>query len=103
MTGERVQTKVVLSDTLMTTMAVIAASELDDTAKAEASVLLALSAGILKDAAQFDPTSVAIPQRQWTTVAQGLIDAQAKVGSVDAVNASLLWMNYGPSAYEEVL
>lgn len=83
------------------TMRIIEADDMPLSDRFEAVLLMVTGYGLYQQTESVDPTRFAIPQDQWTTIAQGLQDAQLRDGgtTVAAVNIALSWMNSGPSAY----
>lgn len=96
--NDKVKHRATLPESLMEALAAVAASDMTVPAKAEATILMVQGVLLLDEATGIDPSAYEIPQPQWTTIAQGLIDAQQE--PIGAVNGALTWMNYGPSAYE---
>lgn len=94
------QIKKPLPDSLMKAIrATVQSPDMTPREKFEAVVLVTHGYGLFTAASgTIDPTAYAIPQEQWVEIS-GLMQSLGD-GPLDRVNASLEWMNIGPSGYK---
>ena len=110
------QVKVTIPESLMKTIELICQSDMQPQQRLEAVILICHGYGLWRQVAvQFDPTSYAVPDRQWTQIAEWLQGTgrtitdgnapppltRAQNDAISIVNLALAFMNSGPSSYKE--
>lgn len=98
----RNQTKQPMMPSIMSALrATIADDTISQQDRLEAVVIIANSYGLwVRQSDLIDPSNFAVPNEQWVEIADLLTKMAKGASPLSAVNASLSWMNYGPSAYE---
>lgn len=100
MTEVPVQHQITMPASLMHAIEAVCASDMKSAEKYVATVLICHGYGLWERQTSFDPTSYAIPETQWGEICTLLMDL-TDGDAIAKVNASLDWVNQGPSGYKE--
>ena len=93
--------QVTLPDSLIRTITLVAADrQAPPIAVLEAAVLITFGYALYLRQDTIDPTQVAIPTVQWTTICQALLDVPTWSG-LGGINLGLDWVNLGPAAHDD--
>ena len=105
------QVKVTMPESLMKAIELICQSDMQPQHRLEAVILICHGYGLWRQhEGQFDPTSYAVPDKQWMQIAEWL-QGTGRTGdtpltreqndAISVVNLALAFMNSGPSSYKE--